>query len=87
MEIEKSREEFIVWIRQAINDKTSVAYVELYRYLVFCFTKADVTKDGKVDLDGFDKLVEMAAFLPRKYGFAPTSESMFASESVRRVTR
>ena len=85
--MEKSREEFIVWIRQAIQDKTSMAYFELYRYLVFCFARADKTKDGKVDLDGFDTMVELAAVLPRKYGFAPTSESMFSSESVRKVTR
>ena len=44
----KTREEFIVWIRQAMNDRKSVAYSELYQFLVACFVRADINKDGTV---------------------------------------
>ena len=32
--MEKTKEEFIVFIRQAINDRKSEAFVELYQFLV-----------------------------------------------------
>ena len=85
--MDKTREEFTVWIRQAINDRKSGAYNELYQFLVSCFVRADESASGKVDLNAFDNLIEEAAVLPRRYGFAPTSDTMFASDGVRKTTR
>ena len=38
---EKTREEFIVWIRLAMNDRESGAYEELYQFLTSCFVRAE----------------------------------------------
>ena len=85
--MEKSKEEFVVFIRQAINDRKSEAFVELYQFLVQCFTRADTELEGKVDLTQFDAMIEEAATLPRMHGFAPTSTSMFATAGARKAAR
>lgn len=85
--MDKTREEFIVWIRQAINDKRSVAHQELYQFLVNCFARADVNRVGSVDVNGFDSLIEEAAAMPRKYGFAPKTEEMYPTVAQRRDGR
>jgi len=87
MVFEKSREEFVVWIRMAINDHRSGAYDELYGFLCQCFVRADVKRCGKVDLNHFDALIEEAAELPRRYGYAPKSEAMYPSEGLRTAAR
>merc|ERR1712088_857374 len=81
MPVEKTREEFIVWIRLAMNDRESGAYEQLYQFLWNCFCRADVGNKGKVTLDQFDTLIEEAAELPRLYGFAPSSAAMSSSGS------
>ncbi len=48
--MDKSREEFVVFLREALADKTSQAYVELYNFLVSCFTRADVKKEGRCEV-------------------------------------
>ena len=48
--MDKTREEFIVFIREAIANRKSPAYKELYQYLVQCFVKADINKDGTVEV-------------------------------------
>ena len=85
--MEKSKEEFVVFIRQAINDRKSEAFIELYQYLVQCFVRADRYMEGKVNVSNFDSMIEEAAALPRLHGFAPTSASMFASAAARKTAR
>ena len=46
----KTREEFIVFIRQAIHDPGSAAYTELYNFLIDCFMRADKNMDGAVEV-------------------------------------
>lgn len=46
----KTREEFIVFIRQAIHDRNSAAYNELYNFLTDCFLRADKNMDGSVEV-------------------------------------
>merc|ERR1712156_1259269 len=87
MVFEKTREEFIVWIRLAMNDRESGAYEELYQFLTSCFVRADTDKDGKVTNAHFDNLIEEAAELPRKYGYAPKTEDMYRNDHVRRQAR
>ena len=37
---------------------------------------------GSVDLHAFDKMIEMAAATPRKFGLAPKTSEIFATEAV-----
>ena len=87
MVFDKTREEFIVWIRLAMNDRESGAYEELYQFLTSCFVRADTDKDGKVTMNHFDNLIEEAAELPRMYGYAPKSDAMYSSEPLRKAAR
>merc|ERR1712088_465320 len=87
MPVEKTREEFIVWIRLAMNDRESGAYEQLYQFLWNCFCRADVNNKGKVTFEQFDTLIEEAAELPRLYGFAPSSNAMYSSEALRKAAR
>jgi len=85
--MDKSREEFIVFIRQAVNDKTSDSYTELYNFLVNCFARADNKLEGRVYINQFDVLVEEAAELPRKYGYAPTTIQLYPTDAERSAGR
>merc|ERR1712088_1268472 len=87
MPVEKTREEFIVWIRLAMNDRESGAYEQLYQFLWNCFCRADLGNTGKVSLDQFDTLIEEVAELPRLYGFAPSSAAMYSSDALRLAAR
>jgi len=46
--MDRSKEEFTLFIRQAVNDPNSVAYQELYQFLVKCFLRADSDMIGVV---------------------------------------
>ena len=65
--MDKTREEFVTFIRQAINDPKSSAAEELYQFLVACYVRADTNMNGRIYNDMFDTLIEEAAELPRKY--------------------
>merc|ERR1711944_337267 len=58
MVVTKTREEFIVWIRLAINDRECGAYEELYQFLTSCFVRSDSDKDGRVTFAHFDDMIE-----------------------------
>ena len=87
MPVQKTREEFIVWIRMAMNDRESGAYEELYQFLWQCFERSDLEKLGKITLAQFDNLIEEAAELPRIYGYAPKTEALYPSQSLRLAAR
>jgi len=87
MVVTKTREEFIVWIRLAINDRECGAYEELYQFLTSCFVRSDSDKDGRVTVAHFDDMIEEAAQLPRMYGYAPKSEDMFSNANLRKAAR
>merc|ERR1712018_800654 len=83
MVFDKTREEFIVWIRLAMNDRESGAYEELYQFLTSCFVRADTDKDGKVTMNHFDNLIEEAAVLPRRVGYITLNQWIrFATEHI-----
>jgi hypothetical protein len=42
---------------------------------------------NKVTVDMMDSLVEEAAALPRRYGFAPKNEEMYSSDAQRKAAR
>ena len=85
--MEKTREEFVIFVRNAMANKESDAFTELYNFLLGCFIRADADLDGKVYIDDFDTLIEEAAALPRKYGFAPKSEFMYSNDDIRKTAR
>merc|ERR1711970_1597921 len=67
----KSKEDFIWFIKRAISDRKSTSHAELYHGLVKMFVEADTNNDGLVSKDSFSKLVEMAASIPTMYGDVP----------------
>merc|ERR1711994_467851 len=42
---------------------------------------------GKVGIEHFDELIEQAAELPRKYGYAPKTENLYSNEELRKAAR
>jgi uncharacterized protein YqcC (DUF446 family) len=85
--MEKSKEEFILFIHQAMHDKSSPAYNELYHFLVNCFVHADTKMEGRIYLDHIDALIDEAAALPRRYGYAPKAETLYATNDIKKATR
>ena len=85
--MDKTREEFVCFIKSAMQQRDSDAFTELYHFLLGCFVRADTDMDGKVYIDDFDTLIEEAAALPRKYGYAPKTEFLYASDSMRKTAR
>ena len=85
--MQKTKEEFVVFVRQAINDRKSVAYNELYNFLVHCFVRADTNMNGQVAMDTFGKLIDEAAELPRLYGYAPKAHILYPSSKLKEAAR
>merc|ERR1712208_11502 len=72
----KSKEDFIWFIKRAIKDKKSASYSELYHCLIKMFVDTDTNKDGLVSRGSFPKLVDIAASIPRldEYAIADTEQ-------------
>jgi len=85
--MEKTKEEFVRFVRHAMEDESSDAFVQLYSFLVGCFVRADTDLDGKVYIGDFDAMIEEAAALPRRYGYAPASKDMYPTDLDRRSAR
>jgi len=75
------------FLKAATASRRSPEYKELYFHLLRCFTDADATMTGVIDAEGFDKLIDIAAMAPRKYGFAPSAATMFKTERERKASR
>merc|ERR1712154_129369 len=74
----KSKEDFLWFIKKAVACKTSDAYGELFMKLLKKFVDADTNKDGLVSRDHFLKLV--TGFIP----VGPMLEDQDPGEDVRR---
>ena len=83
----KSKEDFIWFIKRAIKDKKSDSYAELYHCLIKMFVDADTKKDGLVSRGSFSKLVDMAASIPRMYGYAPSDADLYKTEVEKEQAR
>jgi len=83
----KSKEDFIWFVKKAVSDKKSDAHAELYQTLLKMFAEADTNRDGLVSKASFSQLVDKAATLPRLYGFAPTDEEMFKNDQEKEQAR
>jgi len=83
----KSKEDFIWFIKQAVKDKKSDSYAELYHCLIKMFVDADTNKDGLVSRGSFSKLVDVAASIPRMYGYAPMDAELYKTEVEKEQAR
>ena len=83
----KSKEDFIWWVKKAMSDKKSYSYSELYHSLLKMFAEADTNNDGLVSKESFSKLVDAAGALPRAYGFAPQDSDLYKTEKDKEDAR
>jgi Ca2+-binding EF-hand superfamily protein len=82
-----SRDEFIAFSRGATSDKSSPEYAQLYQFLLDCFRSADSDYDGKVSVEEFDMMVELAARDVRRLGLAPTHKQTYKTSGERLAAR
>lgn len=66
-----SKEEFLAAISNAVNNPDSADGTRLYEFLMTVFVEEDHECKGVVTLDGFQRLVNRAAVVPRAFGLAP----------------
>merc|ERR1712098_416227 len=83
----KSKEDFIWFVKKAIQDKKSYSYSELYHSLLKIFVDADTNRDGLVSKASFSKLVDAAASMPRAYGYAPADSALYKTGEEKDAAR
>merc|ERR1712133_287299 len=83
----KSKEDFIWFVKKAVNDKKSYSHSEMYHSLLKLFVDADTNKDGLVSTASFSKLIDAAAAMPRAYGFAPEDSDLYKTEAEKDASR
>merc|ERR1712048_1293451 len=76
----KSKEDFIWFIKKATSDRKTDAHSELYHALLKMFVDADTNYDGLVSRDSFSILIDKAASIPRAYGYAPPDSELYKTE-------
>ena len=83
----KSKEDFIWFVKRATTDKKSYSHSELYHSLLKMFVDADTNKDGLVSRASFSNLIDEAAAMPRAYGYAPTDADMWKNQQEKDASR
>merc|ERR1712112_615818 len=83
----KSKEDFIWFVKKAVHDKKSYSHSELYHSLLKLFVDADTNKDGLVSKASFSKLIDAAAAMPRAYGYAPADSELYKTEAEKDAAR
>merc|ERR1712131_257788 len=83
----KSKEDFIWFVKKAVQDKKSYSYSELYHSLLKIFVDADTNRDGLVSKASFSKLIDAAASMPRAYGYAPSYSDLYKTEEEKDAAR
>merc|ERR1712035_29704 len=83
----KSKEDFIWFVKKAVQDKKSFSHSELYHSLLKLFVDADTNRDGLVSKGSFSKLIDEAATMPRAYGFAPADADLYKTEAEKDAAR
>merc|ERR1712111_224631 len=83
----KSKEDFIWFVKKAVQDKKSFSHSELYHSLLKLFVDADTNRDGLVSKGYFSKLIDEAATMPRAYGFAPADADLYKTEAEKDAAR
>merc|ERR1711926_3199 len=83
----KSKEDFIWFVKKAVQDQKSYSHSELYHSLLKLFVDADTNKDGLVSKASFSKLIDAAATMPRAYGYAPADEELYKTDAEKDAAR
>merc|ERR1711942_246040 len=83
----KSKEDFIWFVKKAVQDQKSYSYSEMYHCLLKMFVDADTNKDGLVSKASFSKLIDAAASMPRAYGYAPADSDLYKTEVEKETAR
>merc|ERR1712243_135270 len=83
----KSKEDFIWFVKKAVQDQKSYSYSELYHSLLKIFVDADTNKDGLVSKASFSKLIDAAASMPRAYGSAPADSDLYKTDADKDAAR
>merc|ERR1711989_79197 len=83
----KSKEDFIWFVKKAVQDQKSHSHAEMYHSLLKLFVDADTNKDGLVSKASFSKLIDAAATLPRAYGYAPADSELYKTEAEKDAAR
>merc|ERR1739849_14440 len=83
----KSKEDFIWFVKKAVQDQKSYSHSELYHSLLKLFVDADTNKDGLVSRASFSKLIDAAAAMPRAYGYAPEDSELYKTEAEKDAAR
>merc|ERR1712227_206979 len=83
----KSKEDFIWFIKKATSDRKTDAHSELYHALLKMFVDADINYDGLVSRDSFSILIDKAASIPRAYGYAPPDSELYKTEDEQNLAR
>merc|ERR1712114_164345 len=83
----KSKEDFIWFVKKAVQDNKSFSHSELYHSLLKLFVDADTNRDGLVSKGSFSKLIDEAATMPRAYGFAPADADLYKTEAEKDAAR
>merc|ERR1712029_1337944 len=83
----KSKEDFIWFVKKAVQDKKSFSHSELYHSLLKLFVDADTNRDGLVSKGSFSKLIDEAATMPRAYVYAPLDADLYKTEAEKDAAR
>merc|ERR1711914_35332 len=83
----KSKEDFIWFVKRAVQDQKSYSYSEMYHCLLKIFVDADTNRDGLVSKASFSKLIDAAASMPRAYGYAPADSDLYKTEEEKDAAR
>merc|ERR1712029_1302056 len=83
----KSKEDFIWFVKKAVQDEKSYSHSELYHSLLKLFVDADTNRDGLVSKASFFKLIDAAASMPRAYGYAPVDSDLYRTEEEKETAR
>jgi Ca2+-binding EF-hand superfamily protein len=82
-----SKDEFISRLKRAMDDRTGFEAKNLYRELFGHFESADHDRDGRVDFDQFEALIEASAAQVRRLGLAPPTNKMYSNDKNRIAAR
>merc|ERR1719316_1075485 len=78
-----SKTDFMNFAVALTKSRESAEYKEFYRFLWQCFEDADQDRDGQVNLQEFDQMVEKAGAFPRSHGLAPLTSELFRTTEAR----
>merc|ERR1712145_28736 len=83
----KSKEDFIWFVKKAVQDQRSHSHAEMYHSLLKLFVDADTNKDGLFSKASFSKLIDAAASMPRAYGYAPADKELYKTDAENDAAR